>query len=233
MDCGSELVRRRGLEPLCRFRAPAPQAGASANFATSARGELSEYIKEKGEIARGRTCPYPQPEWRGRSDKSARFRRLKPVSAGWPIPEMTGHWISSRCQNQPVPGPLPHTGVVLSCSGAVACRSRDDGCDYLSARHLSVVPFFGMLYTPLLLVMMAERILFAGFLTAGVLTRKTPRILRNMMQMASLSILRGATVRIRPPAFALRRQRLDGALQCNLLHCCFAFGAPLGYDAEA
>ena len=37
------LVRRRGLEPLC-LAAQAPQACASANFATSA-GEPSKYIK--------------------------------------------------------------------------------------------------------------------------------------------------------------------------------------------
>src|ERR1022692_3663615 len=38
----NSLVRRRGLEPLC-LAALAPQASASANFATSARGEPIEY----------------------------------------------------------------------------------------------------------------------------------------------------------------------------------------------
>jgi len=56
--------------------------------------------------------------------------------------------------------------------------------------------FFGMLYSRFLLVMFAEMTLFAGFLTAGILTRKKPRIHRTMMLMASLSILPGATSRI-------------------------------------
>jgi hypothetical protein len=38
------MVRRRGLEPLC-LAALAPQASASANFATSARGEPIKYSK--------------------------------------------------------------------------------------------------------------------------------------------------------------------------------------------
>jgi hypothetical protein len=54
---------------------------------------------------------------------------------------------------------------------------------------------FGMLYSRLLLVMFAEMALFAGFVAAGVLMRKTPRIHRSMMLMASLSILPGATGR--------------------------------------
>lgn len=58
--------------------------------------------------------------------------------------------------------------------------------------------FFGMLYSRFLLVMLTEMAMFAGFLTAGVLTRKKPRIHRNMMLMASLSILPGATGRIAP-----------------------------------
>jgi hypothetical protein len=38
------LVRRRGLEPLC-LAAQAPQACASANFATSALGQPTKYTK--------------------------------------------------------------------------------------------------------------------------------------------------------------------------------------------
>ncbi|MGB6974019.1 MAG: hypothetical protein WBD67_04980 [Terracidiphilus sp.] len=62
--------------------------------------------------------------------------------------------------------------------------------------------FFGMLYSRFLLVMLAEMAMFAGFVAAGVLTRKKPRIHRNMMLMASLSILPGATGRT-PPLLAL------------------------------
>lgn len=58
--------------------------------------------------------------------------------------------------------------------------------------------FFGMLYSRFLLVMLAEMALFAGFLAAGVAKRKTPRTHRNMMLMASLAILPGATSRIKP-----------------------------------
>lgn len=58
--------------------------------------------------------------------------------------------------------------------------------------------FFGMLYSRFLLVMLVEMTLFAGFLTVGVVKRKTPRIHRNMMLMASLAILPGATSRIEP-----------------------------------
>ncbi|HUX46057.1 MAG TPA: hypothetical protein VMV57_15020 [Terracidiphilus sp.] len=38
--------------------------------------------------------------------------------------------------------------------------------------------------------------MFAVFLTADVLTRKTPRIHRTMMLMASLALLSGATARM-------------------------------------
>jgi hypothetical protein len=55
--------------------------------------------------------------------------------------------------------------------------------------------FFGMLYSRFLLVMLAEMALFLGFVTAGVLARKTPKIHRTMMLMASLAILPGATSR--------------------------------------
>jgi hypothetical protein len=58
--------------------------------------------------------------------------------------------------------------------------------------------FLGMLYSRFLLVMFAEMTLFAGFLTVGILTRKTPKIHRNMMLMAGLTILPGATGRIGP-----------------------------------
>ncbi|MEI9968741.1 MAG: hypothetical protein WDM87_09005 [Terracidiphilus sp.] len=47
-----------------------------------------------------------------------------------------------------------------------------------------------------LLVMFTEIVLFATFVTIGVLNRKRPRIHRPMMLMASLAIVSGATARI-------------------------------------
>jgi hypothetical protein len=58
------------------------------------------------------------------------------------------------------------------------------------------IPFFGMEYPRFLLVMLTEMACFTLFLSAGLLTRKKPKIHRAMMLMASLSILPGATVRI-------------------------------------
>jgi hypothetical protein len=56
--------------------------------------------------------------------------------------------------------------------------------------------FFGMEYSRFLLVMLTEMALFTFFVTAGVLTRKKPKIHRAMMLLAGLSIIAGATVRI-------------------------------------
>lgn len=56
--------------------------------------------------------------------------------------------------------------------------------------------FFGMPYSRFLLVMLTEMALFTAFLTAGILTRRKPKIHRPMMLLASLSIIAGATVRI-------------------------------------
>lgn len=47
-------MRKRGFEPL-RLAAQAPQACASANFATSAMGQLIEYTKTEGGTERKRT----------------------------------------------------------------------------------------------------------------------------------------------------------------------------------
>jgi hypothetical protein len=72
------LVRRRGLEPLC-LAAQAPQACASANFATSALGQPTKYTKN-GEghswriEPRLKTCPSQ------RGSAVAPFCRRKSVS---------------------------------------------------------------------------------------------------------------------------------------------------------
>lgn len=64
-------------------------------------------------------------------------------------------------------------------------------------RQVPNAPFWGMAYRLFLLVMLAEAALFMSFVLAGVLSRKPPRIHRAMMMLASLSILAGATVRMR------------------------------------
>jgi hypothetical protein len=56
--------------------------------------------------------------------------------------------------------------------------------------------FFGMLYSPFLLVMFTEIGLFAAFVATGILTRKKPRIHRPAMVMASLCLLACATARM-------------------------------------
>ncbi|MES2394134.1 MAG: hypothetical protein V4555_21050 [Acidobacteriota bacterium] len=56
--------------------------------------------------------------------------------------------------------------------------------------------FFGIPYSRFLLVMLVEIASFTAFLTAGILTRKRPRIHRNLMVLASLCLLPGATGRI-------------------------------------
>lgn len=65
-----------------------------------------------------------------------------------------------------------------------------------SVRPIPEIPFWGMAYREFLMVMLAEVTLFTSFVTAGVLTRKRPKIHRSMMLLATLSILAGATVRI-------------------------------------
>jgi hypothetical protein len=56
--------------------------------------------------------------------------------------------------------------------------------------------FWGMSYLQFFLPMLAEIAVFAGFVTAGVWTRKQPRIHKSLMLCASLSLLAGATARI-------------------------------------
>jgi hypothetical protein len=56
--------------------------------------------------------------------------------------------------------------------------------------------FFGIPYAEFLLVMTFEIAAFAIFLTAGILTRKRPKIHRGMMLLASLCLLAGSTARM-------------------------------------
>jgi hypothetical protein len=58
--------------------------------------------------------------------------------------------------------------------------------------------FFDMEYSRFLLVMLTEIVMFTMFVAAGIATRKQPQIHRAMMLLASLSLLAGATARIRP-----------------------------------
>jgi hypothetical protein len=70
----------------------------------------------------------------------------------------------------------------------------------VAIRSVQVTPpefhFFGMLYSRFLLVMFTEIGLYTAFVTAGILTRKKPRIHRPAMVLASLCLLAGATARM-------------------------------------
>ena len=70
----------------------------------------------------------------------------------------------------------------------------------VAIRSVQITPpdflFFGMLYSRFLLGMLTEIALFTGFVTAGLLLRKKPKVHRALMTLASLSILAGATVRM-------------------------------------
>lgn len=68
----------------------------------------------------------------------------------------------------------------------------------VAIRSVQLTPkfvFFGMEYPRFLLVMLTEMAMFTAFLTAGILTRKKPKIHRAMMLLTSLAILPGATAR--------------------------------------
>lgn len=70
----------------------------------------------------------------------------------------------------------------------------------VAIRSVRITPpnfhFFGMLYSRFLLGMLTEIALFTSFVTAGLLTRRKPKVHRAYMTLASLSLLAGATVRI-------------------------------------
>ncbi len=55
--------------------------------------------------------------------------------------------------------------------------------------------FFDMRYSNFLLTMFVEMLMFSVFVTAGVLTRKKPRIHRTMMLMTSFTLIPGALAR--------------------------------------
>ena len=69
----------------------------------------------------------------------------------------------------------------------------------VAIRSVQLTPsfvFFNMEYPRFLLAMFMEMAVFTTFITAGILTRKKPRIHRAMMLLAGLAILPGATARI-------------------------------------
>jgi len=70
----------------------------------------------------------------------------------------------------------------------------------VAIRSVQITPrdfhFFGMQYSRFLLVMLTEISLYAGFVTIGIFARKTPRIHRAAMLLASLCLLAGATARM-------------------------------------
>ena len=70
----------------------------------------------------------------------------------------------------------------------------------IAVRSVQVTPPFvhilGLPYSQFMLLMLTEIVAFTGFVTAGLATRKKPRIHRAMMLCASLTLLSGATDRI-------------------------------------
>jgi hypothetical protein len=69
----------------------------------------------------------------------------------------------------------------------------------VAIRSVQLTPgfvFFNMEYPRFLLAMFMEMVMFTGFLTAGIVTRKKPRVHRTMMLLTGLAILPGATARI-------------------------------------
>lgn len=69
----------------------------------------------------------------------------------------------------------------------------------VAIRSVQLTPtfvFFDREYPRFLLVMFTEMILFTVFITAGIVTRKKPKIHRSMMLLTGLMILPGATARI-------------------------------------
>jgi hypothetical protein len=71
---------------------------------------------------------------------------------------------------------------------------------WVAVRSVQIAPpqaqFFGMRYSRFLLVMLTEIALYSVFVTAGIFTRKKPRIHRTAMVLASLCLLGGATARM-------------------------------------
>lgn len=79
-------------------------------------------------------------------------------------------------------------GIAIAGSGTlVAIRS---------VQLTPTLVFFNMEYPRFLLVMFTEMALFSAFITAGIVTRKKPKVHRAMMLLTSLTILPGATARI-------------------------------------
>src|SRR5215831_10339672 len=79
-------------------------------------------------------------------------------------------------------------GIAIAGSGTlVAIRS---------VRLTPTFVFFNMEYPRFLLAMFMEMAMFTVFLTAGIVSRKKPRVHRAMMLLTGLTILPGATARI-------------------------------------
>lgn len=80
-------------------------------------------------------------------------------------------------------------GATIACTGPL-----------VAFRSVQLAPadaqFFGMEYRRFLLVMFTEIAMYTGFVVAGVLARKRPKIHRPMMLLASLTLLAGATARM-------------------------------------
>ncbi|MDE3201327.1 MAG: hypothetical protein KGN79_10450 [Acidobacteriota bacterium] len=66
---------------------------------------------------------------------------------------------------------------------------------YRSVKLTPEFIFFNMWYSHFLLSMFVEMLMFSVFVTAGVFTRKQPRIHRTMMLMTSLALIPGALAR--------------------------------------
>jgi len=69
----------------------------------------------------------------------------------------------------------------------------------VAIRSVQLTPgfvFFNMEYPRFLLAMFMEMAMFTAFLTAGIVTRKKPKIHRTLMLLTGLTILPGATARI-------------------------------------
>lgn len=84
------------------------------------------------------------------------------------------------------------------CSLAVAFTACSSGLvvAVLSVRNSPTFQFWGMDYRQFLLVMLTEMTVFACFVVLAVIHRKRPQRHRDMMFMATLSVLAGSTVRM-------------------------------------
>ncbi len=87
--------------------------------------------------------------------------------------------------------------VVGWCGAVLALLIATSGATIAlrSAAMIADVPFAGMPYRGYLLTMLAQIAAFAGFVTAGILTRRQAWRHRAMMLLATLAVIPGATIR--------------------------------------